>query len=101
MRTAVVNVFIFSDKNLFYLELTMASPSVSSSLNKSRTPDVKPIRLQLDPIRLHEPARTKLTTIESQRIMIVFDDLIQKMELIEMLPIIQSNIELFKGIIDT
>lgn len=77
------------------------SSSLTSSLNKSRTPDVKPIRLQLDPIRLHEPARTKLTTIESQRIMIVFDDLIQKMELIEILPIVLSHLDLFKTIIDT
>ncbi len=80
----------------------MASPSVISSLNRSRTPDVKqPIRLQLDPIRLHEPARTKLSTIETQRIMLVFDDLVQKMELIEILPIIISHMNLFHEIIDT
>ncbi len=79
----------------------MASPSITSSLNKSRSPDVKPIRLQLDPLRLHEPARTKLSTMETQRIMIVFDDLIQKMELIEILPIISSHTDLFKTIIDT
>jgi hypothetical protein len=78
----------------------MASPSITSSLNKSRTPDIKPIRLQLDPIRLHEPARTKLSTIESQRIMLVFDDLVQKMELIEILPIIISHANLFHEIID-
>lgn len=79
----------------------MTSPSILSSLNnKSRTPDVKPIRLQLDPIRLHEPARTKLSTIESQRIMIVFDDLIQKMELIEILSIISSHLDLFHEILD-
>lgn len=83
---------------------TMTSPSIVSSLNqnnnKSRTPDVKPIRLQLDPIRLHEPARTKLSTIESQRIMVVFDDLVQKMEFIEILPIISSHMDLFQEIID-
>jgi hypothetical protein len=79
----------------------MASPSITPSLNKSRTPDVKPIRLQLDPIRLHEPARTKLSTIESQRIMLVFDDLVQKMELIEILPVIMSHTNLFHDIIDT
>jgi hypothetical protein len=81
-------------------KITMASPSITSSLNKSRTPDIKPIRLQLDPIRLHEPARTKLSTIESQRIMLVFDDLVQKMELIEILPIIISHANLFHEIID-
>ncbi|UJR20707.1 hypothetical protein I4U23_023828 [Adineta vaga] len=79
----------------------MASASMMSSSDKSRTPAGKPIRLQLDPLRLHEPARKKLSTIETQRIMIVFDDLIQKMELIEILPIIISHADLFKSVIDT
>jgi hypothetical protein len=74
----------------------MASSSLTSPLNKSRASEIKPIRLQLDPIRLHEPARTKLSTIESQRIMLVFDDLIQKMELIDMLPIINLRRDLFE-----
>ena len=72
----------------------------SSPLMKSRTPDVKPIRLQLDPLRLHEPARTKLSTIETQRIMLVFDDLVQKMELIEIMPIIVAHADLFQSAID-
>jgi hypothetical protein len=104
MSTDVTNVFIFQI-NYFVLivsyKITMTSTSMISSVNKSRTPDVKPIRLQLDPIRLHEPARTKLSTIESQRIMVVFDDLVQKMELIEILPIIVSRIDLFQSVIDT
>jgi len=79
----------------------MASPSLASSLTKSRVSDLKPIRLPVDPTRLHEPARKKLSTIESQRIMIVFDDLIEKMELIEILPIIISHTHLFKDVIDT
>ncbi|CAF0877530.1 unnamed protein product [Rotaria sp. Silwood1] len=79
----------------------MSSPSLISPLNKSRTSDVKPIRLQLDPLRLHEPARSKLSTIETQRIMIVFDDLVQNMELIEILPVIALHTDLFKSIIDT
>lgn len=79
----------------------MTSSRVLSSLNESRTPDPKNIRLQLDPIRLNEPARTKLSTIETQRIMSVFDDLVRKMEIIEMLPIVAGHQELFKGEIDT
>lgn len=79
----------------------MTSPSLATPLNKSRASDGKPIRLQLDPLRLHEPARSKLSTIETQRIMIVFDDLVQKMELIEMLPVVVSHAALFKTIIDT
>lgn len=72
----------------------------SSPMMKSRTPDAKAIRLQLDPLRLHEPARTKLSTIETQRIMLVFDDLVQKMELIEILPIIVAHADLFQSTID-
>ncbi|CAF1159711.1 unnamed protein product [Adineta steineri] len=73
-----------------------------SSSNKSRAPPAgKTIRLQLDPLRLHEPARKKLSTIETQRIMVVFDDLVQKMELIEILPVIVSHADLFKSTIDT
>jgi hypothetical protein len=79
----------------------MASSSMISPVNKPRGTAGKPIRLQLDPLRLHEPARKKLSTIETQRIMIVFDDLVQKMELIEILPIIVSHTDLFKSIIDT
>ncbi|CAF2080759.1 unnamed protein product [Rotaria magnacalcarata] len=79
----------------------MSSSSLAAPLNKTRTADVKPIRLQLDPMRLHEPARSKLSTVETQRIMVVFDDLVQKMELIEMLPVIVSHADLFKNIIDT
>lgn len=79
----------------------MSSPSLVQSFNKSRSPDAKPIRLQLDPLRLHEPARSKLSTIETQRIMIVFDEMVQKMELIEFLPVITANPDLFKNIIDT
>jgi len=91
----------FNVRVLFFCRILMASPSIISSLNKSRTPDVnKPIRLQLDPVRLHEPARTKLSTIESQRIMLVFDDLVQKMELIEILPIVNANENLFQKLID-
>ena len=81
--------------------MIMSSPQLIKPLNKSRTGDVKPIRLQLDPLRLNEPARSKLSTVETQRIMTVFDDLVQKMELIEFLPIIVSHIDLFKSIIDT
>lgn len=70
------------------------------SLSRAQGSDLKPIRLQLDPLRLHEPARTKLSTIETQRIMLVFEDLVKKMELIEMLPIIIKNQHLFESTID-
>ena len=80
----------------------MTSSRMLSSVNEFRTPEGKnPIRLQLDPLRLHEPARTKLSTIETQRIMLVFDDLVGKMEFIEILPIIASHFELFKNDVDS
>ncbi|CAF0890178.1 unnamed protein product [Didymodactylos carnosus] len=69
-------------------------------LSPPHSAEIKHIRLQLDPLRLHEPARTKLSTLETQRIMIVFDDLVRKIELVEYLPIIVNNMDLFKNILD-
>jgi hypothetical protein len=77
------------------------SSTMVSSLSKTGKTTNKPIRLQLDPLRLHEPARTKLSTIEGQRIMLVFDDLVQKMELIDLLPMIVAHEDLFQSTIDT
>ncbi|CAF1050893.1 unnamed protein product [Didymodactylos carnosus] len=65
-----------------------------------RSSEIKHIRLQLDPLRLHEPARTKLSTLETQRIMVVFDDLVRKIELVRYLPIIFNHMELFKSLLD-
>lgn len=52
--------------------------------------------LKLDPTRALEPARKKLTTIESQRIMAVFEESIRRAEIVTALPYIMENIDRFK-----
>jgi len=52
--------------------------------------------LKLDPTRALEPARKKLTTIESQRIMAVFEEAIKRAEIVTALPYIIDNIDRFK-----
>jgi len=49
-----------------------------------------------DPTRALEPARKKLSTIESQRIMAVFEDSIKRAEIVTALPYITENIDRFK-----
>ena len=49
-----------------------------------------------DPTRALEPARKKLTTIESQRIMAVFEESIKRAEIVTALPYITENIDRFK-----
>ena len=52
--------------------------------------------LKLDPTRALEPARKKLTTIESQRIMAVLEEAIKRAEIVTALPYIIDNIDRFK-----
>lgn len=53
-------------------------------------------RLRLDPSRALEPARKKIATIEAQRVMSVFEDTIQKSEIITLMPFIVENLERFR-----
>lgn len=53
-------------------------------------------RLRLDPTRALEPARKKIATIEAQRVMSVFEDTIQKSEIITLMPFIVENLERFR-----
>lgn len=52
--------------------------------------------IKLDPARALEPARKKLSTIESQRIMSVFDDCIKRIEIVTSLPYIMKNYDRFR-----
>ncbi|XP_041348856.1 dynein regulatory complex protein 10-like [Gigantopelta aegis] len=53
-------------------------------------------KLRLDPSRALEPTRKKLTTIESQRVMSVFEETIKRVEIVTLLPYILENIDRFK-----
>ena len=52
-------------------------------------------KLRLDPLRALEPARKKLTTLESQRIMAVLVDSIKRSEVVTILPYIVSHLDRF------
>ena len=52
-------------------------------------------RLKLDPLRALEPAKKKLSTLESQRIMAVLVESIKKVELVTAMPFILENLDRF------
>ncbi|KAL8621514.1 hypothetical protein ACOMHN_026186 [Nucella lapillus] len=52
--------------------------------------------LRLDPSRALEPTRKKLTTVEGQRVMAVFEDTILRIEVVTLLPHIMRNLDRFR-----
>ena len=72
------------------MRLTVPQPPQKGAPSKIRN------RLRLDPARALEPARKKIATIEAQRVMSVFDDTIQKLEISSMLPYILENLDRFR-----
>ena len=72
------------------MRLTVPQPPAKGGPNKIRN------RLRLDPARALEPARKKIATIEAQRVMSVFEDTIQKLEISSMLPYILENLDRFR-----
>ncbi|CAH1802029.1 unnamed protein product [Owenia fusiformis] len=60
------------------------------SQNKQRQRAIK-----LDPLRALEPARKKLTTVESQRILTVLEETIKRSEMITILPYLMDNMDRF------
>ncbi|XP_067681005.1 dynein regulatory complex protein 10-like [Haliotis asinina] len=53
-------------------------------------------KLKIDPSRALEPTRKKLSTIESQRVMTVFEETIRRVEVITLLPHILQNLDRFR-----
>ncbi|XP_046347833.1 dynein regulatory complex protein 10-like [Haliotis rufescens] len=52
--------------------------------------------LKIDPSRALEPTRKKLSTIEAQRVMTVFEETIRRVEVITLLPHILQNLDRFR-----
>jgi len=75
----------------YHMKMTPQPPIAAKGNNSLRLRNLK-----LDPSRALEPARKKLTTIESQRIMAVFEETIRKAEIVTALPYITDNIDRFK-----
>lgn len=69
----------------------------SVSMQPHPPTNTKPKRKMLiDPQRALEPARKKLSTLESQRIMAVLVDTIRKIEIVSSLPYILENLDRFR-----
>ena len=66
-----------------------ASPSAAARRNK----------IKLDPLRALEPARKKLTTIESQRVMCVLEDTKRRCDIVAALPHIMKNMDKFSAMV--
>ena len=56
-------------------------------------------KIKLDPLRALEPARKKLTTIESQRVMCVLEDTKRKCDIVAALPHIMKNMDKFSALV--
>lgn len=69
---------------------TPASPSAATRRNK----------IKLDPLRALEPARKKLTTIESQRVMCVLEETKKKCDIVGSLPHIMKNLEKISAMVE-
>ncbi|XP_067938209.1 dynein regulatory complex protein 10-like [Watersipora subatra] len=66
-----------------------ASPSAAAKRNK----------IKLDPLRALEPAKKKLTTIESQRVMCVLEDTKRRCDIVAALPHIIKNLDKFSSMV--
>lgn len=56
-------------------------------------------KIKLDPLRALEPARKKLSTIESQRVMCVLEDTKKRCDVISSLPHIMKNMDKFAALV--
>lgn len=89
MRTQTITDPLANEPTL-NLKLTVPQPPQKGAPSKIRN------RLRLDPARALEPARKKIATIEAQRVMSVFEDTIQKIEISSMIPYILANLDRFR-----
>lgn len=72
------------------------------NMNPHPPPGPKPKgKLMLDPQRALEPARKKLSTLESERIMAVLIETIKRTQLVAALPFIMDNLDRFNVLLGT
>ncbi|CAC5386866.1 unnamed protein product [Mytilus coruscus] len=89
MRTQTLTGSIATEP-ILNMKLTVPVPPQKGAPGKIRN------RLRLDPARALEPARKKIATVEAQRVMSVFEDTIQKIEISSMIPYILENLDRFR-----
>lgn len=90
---SATEVVTFAPMETLQLKLQVKQPGMTPHPPNHPKPKGK---LRLDPERALEPARKKLSTLESQRIMAVLVDSIRKTELVTILPYIIDNLDRFK-----
>ena len=78
------------------MHMKLQSKPTPKPPNGPKPGNTKAARLRLDPLRALEPARKKLSTLESQRIMAVLLDSIKKSEIVTCLPYILENLDRFR-----
>ncbi|CAG2237785.1 unnamed protein product [Mytilus edulis] len=89
MRTQTLTGSIATEP-ILNMKLTVPVPPQKGGPGKIRN------RLRLDPARALEPARKKIATVEAQRVMSVFEDTIQRIEISSMIPYILENLDRFR-----
>lgn len=67
----------------------------SSPIKNGPHPPKMKNRIRLDPSRALEPARKKISTLEAQRVMSVFEDTIKRVEIVTLIPYIIANLNRF------
>lgn len=77
----------------------MRLPLGSQPTPSSASPFQKRNKIRLDPLRALEPARKKLSSIESQRVMCVLEDTKNRCDIITALPHIIKNIDKFAAMV--
>lgn len=78
-----------------HMKLQMPHPPASKFTGAGGSNRIRN-KLRLDPSRALEPARKKIATVEAQRVMSVFEDTINRAEIVTMLPYILENKERFR-----
>lgn len=78
-----------------HMKVRTPSRQTQASKNSAELPS-KRQNLRLDPFRALEPARKKLTTIETQRIMAVFEETIRRVEVVILIPHIIKDLDRFR-----
>ena len=81
-----------------------ATASVASSFDHlhPRAKEKQTIKVkENDPLKVLDPARKKLTSVEAQRVLAVLDETIRRVEVVSLLPHITENIERFSVILGT
>ena len=79
--------------------LHMRLPLSSQPVPASPATAARRHKIKLDPLRALEPARKKLSTIESQRVMCVLEDTKKRCDVISSLPHIMKNLDKFAALV--